>query len=198
MLPPGKSDVDSPLVVAIDGRRKIAINGRRRPGEIRGVVRLLWRLNAFYCAFWHRLEVVDRDPLPTEGPAILISNHTCCIDHMLLQAATRRLLGFLIARELYDFWFFRPFCRVGGCIPVRRDGNDIAAMRAALRVLEEGRVVPIFPEGRILPTSGRELGEAKPGVAFIALRAGVPEGGGGVRAKRSPTALRTRTAAPTP
>ena len=34
--------------------------------------------------------------------------------------------------------------------------------------------MPIFPEGKILPTSGRELGEAKPGVAFIALRAGVP------------------------
>jgi 1-acyl-sn-glycerol-3-phosphate acyltransferase len=35
-------------------------------------------------------------------------------------------------------------------------------------------VVPVFPEGRILPTSGRELGQGKPGVAFIALRAGVP------------------------
>ena len=93
---------------------------------------------------------------------------------MLLQAATRRLLGFLIAKELYDYWLFRPFCRIGGCIPVRRDGNDVAAMRAALRALEEGRVVPIFPEGRILPTSGRELGEAKPGVAFIALRAQRP------------------------
>ena len=137
-------------------------------------MRILWGLNSFYCVFWHRLEVMDRDPLPETGPAILISNHTCCIDHMLLQAATRRLLGFLIAKEFYEYWFFRPFCRIGGCIPVRRDGNDVAAMRAALRVLEEGRVVPIFPEGRILPKSGRELGEAKPGVAFIALRAGVP------------------------
>lgn len=147
---------------------------RRRPGEIRGLVHVLWFLNAFYCVFWHRLEVMDEDPLPKEGAAILISNHTCCIDHMLLQAATRRLLGFVIARELYEYWLFRPFCRIGGCIPVRRDGNDVAAMRAALRVLEDGRIFPIFPEGRIRPTSGRELGEAKPGVAFIALRAGVP------------------------
>jgi 1-acyl-sn-glycerol-3-phosphate acyltransferase len=147
---------------------------RRGRSEISGGVRFLWWLNHGYCVFWHRLEVVDRDPLPIEGPAILVSNHTCCIDHMLLQAATPRLLGFLIAKELYDYWLFRPFCRIGGCIPVRRDGNDVAAMRASLRALEEGRVVPIFPEGRILPTSGRELGEAKPGVAFIALRARVP------------------------
>ncbi len=148
---------------------------RRRAGEIRGLVlKVLWGLNASYCAFWHRLEVANRPTLPDEGPAILVSNHTCCIDHMLLQASTRRLLGFLIAKELYEYWFFRPFCRVGGCIPVRRDGNDVAAMRAALRVLGQGRVVPIFPEGQILPTSGRDVGEAKPGVAFIALRAGVP------------------------
>ncbi len=146
----------------------------RPPGEIRGIVQILWILNAAYCAFWHRLEVMNPDPLPKQGPAILISNHTCCIDHMLLQAATRRLLGFVIAKELYEYWLFRPFCKIGGCIPVRRDGNDVAAMRAALRVIHEGRIFPIFPEGRIRPTSGRELGEGKPGVAFIALRAGVP------------------------
>lgn len=148
--------------------------GRRGATEIRGFVRALWWLNAFYCAFWHRLKVMERDPLPRSGPVILVSNHTCCIDHMLLQASTRRALGFLIAKELYEFWVFRPFCRMIGCIPVRRDGKDVAAMRAALRALKEGRVVPIFPEGRITPTSGRELGEGKPGVAFIALHAGAP------------------------
>ena len=80
----------------------------------------------------------------------------------------------MIAKEFYDFWVCRPFCRLIGCIPVRRDGRDLAAIRAALRALEEGRVVPIFPEGKILPTSGRELGEGKSGVAFIALHARVP------------------------
>ena len=147
------------------------LRGRR---EIRGGVGVLWWVNAAYCAFWHRLEVGWDDPLPAEGPLILISNHTCCIDHMLLQASTRRLLGFLIAKELYEKPLFRPFCRIARCIPVRRDGNDVAATKAALRALAEGRVVPVFPEGRISPTSGREFGEGKPGVAFLALRAGVP------------------------
>jgi 1-acyl-sn-glycerol-3-phosphate acyltransferase len=147
---------------------------RRRPAEIWGPYHGYWLVNALYCAFWHRLEVEGPDPLPAEGPAILISNHTCCIDHMLLQSSTRRLLRFLIAKELYDFWFFRPFCQLGGCIPVKRDGKDVGATRTALRLLGEGKVVPIFPEGRIYPTSGRVLGPAKPGVAFIALRAGVP------------------------
>src|SRR5262249_21629413 len=71
-------------------------------------------------------------------------------------------------------WLCRPFCRILGCIPVRRDGRDVSATRAALRALKDGRVVPIFPEGRILPKSGLELGEGKPGAAFIALHSGVP------------------------
>jgi 1-acyl-sn-glycerol-3-phosphate acyltransferase len=145
------------------------------PGqEIQGVSWLLWWLNAIYCAGWHRLQVSGAAPLPERGPALLIANHTCGIDHLLLQASSRRTLGFLIAVEYYDWWPIRPFCRLIGCIPVRRDGRDLGAARAALRELERGRVVPIFPEGHILPTSGRELGEGKPGAAFLALRARVP------------------------
>ena len=147
---------------------------RRSDAEIRGLLRLLWGINALICAFWYRLEAERIAPLPEHGAAILIANHTCPIDSMLLQATSRRVLGFLIAKEYFDYWAFRGICRLLGCIPVRRDGNDLAATRAALRALEQGRVVPMFPEGRILPTSGRELGSPRPGVAFIVLHARVP------------------------
>jgi 1-acyl-sn-glycerol-3-phosphate acyltransferase len=142
--------------------------------EIHGGLRPLWWANAFYCALVHRLDCKRQAPLPAHGPAILISNHTCGIDNLILQAGCQRVLGFLIAREFYDHWLCRPFCRLLHCIPVKRDGRDLAATRAALRALEQGRVVPIFPEGRINPTSGREFGEPKPGAAYIALRAGAP------------------------
>ncbi len=142
-------------------------------GEFRGSMVFLWRLNALYCTLVHRLKT-NRAPLPTQGAAILIANHTCNIDHFLLQAGTCRKLGFMIAKEYYDFPPFRPFCRLIGCIPVNRNGKDLAATRAALRALEEGRVVPMFPEGKIIPKSGDEIGEGKHGVAFLALRAKVP------------------------
>ena len=142
-------------------------------GEFRGVIVWLWRVNALYCSVVHRLKT-DQAPLPDQGAAILIANHTCNIDHFLLQAGTFRKLGFMIAKEYYDFPPFRPFCRLIGCIPVNRNGKDLAATRAALRALDEGRVVPMFPEGKILPKSGDEIGEGKHGVAFLALRAKVP------------------------
>ena len=142
-------------------------------GEFRGFLTFLWRLNAVYCSLVHRLRT-GWAPLPDQGPAILIANHTCNIDHFLLQAGTYRKLGFMIAKEYYDFPPFHPFCRLIGCIPVNRNGKDLAATRAALRALEEGRVVPMFPEGKILPQSGEVIGVGKHGVAFLALRAKVP------------------------
>jgi 1-acyl-sn-glycerol-3-phosphate acyltransferase len=146
---------------------------RLRP-EIHGLLSVLWVLNASYCYFWHRLRKTGRVPLPEHGAAILISNHTCGIDHMLLQAACHRVLGFMVAREYYEWPRIHLFCRLVRCIPVNRDGRDISATRAAFQALKEGRVLPIFPEGHIVPESGRRLDEMKPGTAFLAVRAQVP------------------------
>jgi 1-acyl-sn-glycerol-3-phosphate acyltransferase len=142
--------------------------------EIHGWLRLAAAINTLYCAVWHQLTAAQKAPLPETGAAILISNHTCGIDHLLLQAASRRVLGFMVAREYYEWACVNWLARIIGCIPVKRDGRDLAATRAALRALREGRVLPIFPEGTIVPTSGRRLGEMKPGSAYIAIHAQVP------------------------
>ena len=62
--------------------------------------------------------------LPEHGPAILIANHTCGVDHSLLQASSQRVLGFMIAQEFYNFPVLHTFCRLVGCIPLRRDGRE--------------------------------------------------------------------------
>jgi 1-acyl-sn-glycerol-3-phosphate acyltransferase len=93
---------------------------------------------------------------------------------MLLQAASDRLLGFMIAREYYEGRWIHWICKAIGCIPVNRDGRDFTAMRTAFRALNDGRVLPIFPEGHIVPESGRRLDEMKLGTAYLAIRAQVP------------------------
>lgn len=142
--------------------------------EIHGILKLLAGMNWLYCRIWHQLKIERRAPLPEKGPAILISNHTCGIDHMLLQAAADRVLGFMVAREYYDHFFLNRFCRLIDCIPVKRDGRDFSATRSAIRLLKDGRVLPIFPEGHIVPESGRRIDQIKPGTAFLALHSGVP------------------------
>lgn len=145
-----------------------------RKDELTPVHLLLQTINVTYCVMLHQFSADRPAPLPIEGAAILISNHTCGIDNMLLQAASRRVLRFMIAKEFYERWPARPFCLLLGCIPVRRDGTDLAATRAALRTLEQGRVLAVFPEGRITPESGRIIGEGLPGAAYLAIKARVP------------------------
>jgi 1-acyl-sn-glycerol-3-phosphate acyltransferase len=142
--------------------------------EIRGLLRLLAVLNTLYCSVWHQLANCGYAPLPEHGAAILISNHTCGIDHLLLQSRSRRLLGFMVAREYYEWKWIHWICRYIGCIPVNRDGRDFAATRAGLRALKNGRVLPIFPEGHIVPASGTKLDDMMPGTAYLAIRAQVP------------------------
>jgi 1-acyl-sn-glycerol-3-phosphate acyltransferase len=148
--------------------------GNRPKPEIHGMLRLAAAINTSYCVIWHQLTTEEIAPLPAIGPAILISNHTCGIDHLLLQAASRRVLGFMVAREYYEWGWVQWMARIVGCIPVNRDGRDLAATRAALRALRNGRVLPIFPEGTIVPASGRQIGEMKPGTAYLAVHAQVP------------------------
>jgi 1-acyl-sn-glycerol-3-phosphate acyltransferase len=142
--------------------------------EIHGFLRVAAVLNSIYCGVWHQLSSDGWAPLPEAGPAILISNHTCGIDHMLLQSKSRRLLGFMVAREYYEWKWINWICRCIDCIPVNRDGRDFAATRAAMRALKAGRVLPIFPEGHIVPASGRQLDPMKPGTAYLAIHAQVP------------------------
>jgi 1-acyl-sn-glycerol-3-phosphate acyltransferase len=149
-------------------------SGKPAPPEIHGILRPMHWICITYCALWHRLKSNGWAALPAQGPAILIANHTCGIDHLVLQSGCRRVLGFIIAREYYDWSLIHWFCKRVGCIPVNRDGRDVQAIRAALRALENGRVLVIFPEGRITPSSGRVLGPILPGAAYVAVRAGVP------------------------
>jgi 1-acyl-sn-glycerol-3-phosphate acyltransferase len=150
----------------------VAFRGRGREDSV--LASALRPICTVYARTIHRLRVLSdtRDPLPHEGAAILVANHRSGFDPLALAVATRRKVRFLMAREYYGAlglgWVFRRF----GCIPVNRDGNDLGAMKAALKALRDGEIIGIFPQGGI-----REAGsslEGKAGVALLALRSGVP------------------------
>ncbi len=115
--------------------------------EIHGFLKIIEFIYWSYCIIWHRLRIDRRAPLPAHGPAILISNHTCGIDHVLLQAACDRILGFMVAREYYEYPALNPWCRLVNCIPVNRDGRDFTATRAALRGAQGGPRAPDLSRG---------------------------------------------------
>jgi 1-acyl-sn-glycerol-3-phosphate acyltransferase len=136
-------------------------------------VRLIAATNEFFTRYFHEITVLTPCPIPETGAAILISNHTAGIDPLLLQSAgPQRLIVWMMAKEYYEIPVLGRIFRKLQTIPVERSGRDLAATRAALRVLEEGRVLGVFPEGRIEPD--RQLLPFQTGVALLAQRTGAP------------------------
>jgi 1-acyl-sn-glycerol-3-phosphate acyltransferase len=116
------------------------------------------------------------DDIPKDGPVILAANHASNADAVILGAWLTERLGrrihWLGKKEMFDWpivgWVFRN----GGVHPVDRASADVDAFRLAERVLEEGHVLMIFPEGTRSPTGA--LQKPKDGLAMIALRSGAP------------------------
>jgi 1-acyl-sn-glycerol-3-phosphate acyltransferase len=143
------------------------------PDELRPIIRALMALNRQICSCVHRVRVLAPCRLPAAGPAILVSNHISHMDPALIQSGCRqRQLSWMMTRDFYDLPLAGPLFRMVRAIPVSTSGRDVSALRAAMRGLEEGRIIGIFPEGRI-GRSGQML-EFQTGVALIAMRSGVP------------------------
>jgi len=122
--------------------------------------------------------------IPEAGPAIIVSNHTSPVDPVLLWARHfmhfrrphLRVIGYLTAREYFELpGFVNWVCRAMECIPVDRNGRDMQSVRQALERLKQGRLLGLFPEGRLNEeTPNDRLLAGDTGVAWLALKAAVP------------------------
>ncbi|MBI2524899.1 MAG: 1-acyl-sn-glycerol-3-phosphate acyltransferase [Candidatus Rokubacteria bacterium] len=119
-----------------------------------------------------RLEIRGADRVPMAGPVLIVANHVSLLDPPVVGGACRRQLCFMAKAELFDIPLLGRLLRAVNARPVRREGGDARALKAALRVLEEGKALLVFPEG----TRGEEgrLSEGKPGVGMLAVVSGAP------------------------
>src|SRR5258708_3992583 len=105
--------------------------------------------NRLFCRCYHDVEVQTPRRIPRRGAAILVCNHLSGLDPMLIQSASQRLVTWMMAREYYDLKALTWLYKLVEAIPVERSGRDLPATRAALRALAHGRVLGVFPEGKI-------------------------------------------------
>ncbi|MEM8874728.1 MAG: lysophospholipid acyltransferase family protein [Planctomycetota bacterium] len=142
------------------------------PFDTRVDVRVMMGLNRFFTRFWHRSRVVRPAPRLPDGPFLVTPNHISGLDPALVQSAVPRPIVWMMTAEYYDVAWLRPFLRRVEAIRVDKEINDSSAIRAALGALKAGRVVGIFPEGRL--QERRELRPLQPGAVVLAARSGVP------------------------
>ena len=126
-----------------------------------------------------RPTVEGLDRIPEHGGAILASNHLAVADSFLLPLLVRRRITFLAKREYFTQpgllgWLKKMFFMGVGQVPVDRSSGSAAqaALDTAVRLLREGTLLGIYPEGTRSP-DGR-LYKGKTGVARMALEANVP------------------------
>ena len=112
-------------------------------------------------------------PLTDGQGAVIVLNHRSSVDPFFVQTTTLRKIRWLVAREYCEHPAFAWFLRACEVIPVGRGGVDTAATKAALRTVESGGLVGMFPEGRINMT-GELMLPGRPGAALVALKARVP------------------------
>ncbi|AKG41792.1 lysophospholipid acyltransferase family protein [Streptomyces xiamenensis] len=126
-----------------------------------------------------RPRVEGLENIPGEGPVVLAGNHLTFIDSVILPLISKRQVHFIGKDEYVTgrslkgrimAWFFTGV----GMIPVARDGGHggVAALMTGLRVLEQGKVFGIYPEGTRSP-DGR-LYRGRTGIARLTLMSGAP------------------------
>jgi 1-acyl-sn-glycerol-3-phosphate acyltransferase len=159
-------------------RREALITGPSSPGsrrfapltvKARFVNWLIKRIARILC----RVDAVQLDKVPAQGPLILVPNHVNFLDtpvtytHLL----PRPLTG-LVKKETWEHPILGPLFQLWGGIPIRRGEADLQALRLGLEALEAGMILAIAPEGT--RSGDGRLGRGHPGVAILALRSGAP------------------------
>jgi 1-acyl-sn-glycerol-3-phosphate acyltransferase len=130
------------------------------------LLRLLWRP-------WAE----GRENIPADGPVIIASNHLSFCDSFFMPIVIRRKVTFLAKAEYFTTpglkgRLTRRFMYAVGMVPIDRGDSDAAraALTTGVRVLGEGTLLGIYPEGTRSP-DGR-LYRGKTGVARLALESG--------------------------
>ena len=93
--------------------------------------------------------VALKRPVPElpEGNLVICANHFSYMDAIFLAVLCDTPITFLAKESLFHKPVVGWVLKKCGCIPVSRDGQDVAALRQAVRLLQAGHTIMLFPQG---------------------------------------------------
>jgi 1-acyl-sn-glycerol-3-phosphate acyltransferase len=115
--------------------------------------------------------VLGAENLP-DGPYILAPVHRSYVDWLVVARITRRRLRYIVKAEVWKSKAVGRLIEALGAFPVHRSGADREALERCRLVLAGGEPLVMFPEGT--RRRGPKVEDLREGVAYLALRAGVP------------------------
>jgi len=129
--------------------------------------RTMYKIFAPVVRWAYRLQAVHAENLPDTG-CILASNHTAFDDVLIISAAARRQVRYMAKKELFKIPLLAQLITGLGAYPVNRGGADVGSIKRTIRMLEEGELIGIFPQGHRHGRSDPRTTEVKGGIGMIA------------------------------
>ena len=121
-----------------------------------------------------RLKVTGQQNIPQNGPFIIVANHSSLLDPIILGVSIKPKIIFVAAAYLFEIHWLGYLLRKANSIPIYRENNtnNIRSIKQALKILQRGGVLGIFPEGGV--DRQKDDLTIKAGAAFLATKIGVP------------------------
>ena len=124
----------------------------------------------------YRLRVQELDRVPEDGPAVIVCNHVSFVDALVIMAACKRPIRFVMDHHIFRWPVLNFVFRTSKAIPIASAKEDPAMMEKAFdevgKALDAGDLVGIFPEGKI--TADGNINPFRPGITRILARNPVP------------------------
>lgn len=142
----------------------------RRPFWKRHWYNFSWLLLRLASMLFFRLRVTGQENVPKSGGVLLVANHQSFLDPPLVGCSCPRQAYFLARKTLFRSGFLLRFLHSYDVVPLDQEGTGVGGIKASLRVLKNGGVLVIFPEGA--RSADGEIAPFRPGFTTLATRSG--------------------------
>lgn len=146
-------------------------------GDGRGsrAYRIIYALLSGAVGLIFRIKVVNAAKEPDEGGYVVCANHISATDPIIIcYAFKKHQVHFMAKKELFKIPVLSGLIRMLGAFPIDRTGNDVGAIKNAVRIVDEGKALGVFPQGHRYPEQDPRQTKIKNGAVLIASKVGAP------------------------
>ncbi|HAX61922.1 MAG TPA: 1-acyl-sn-glycerol-3-phosphate acyltransferase [Elusimicrobia bacterium] len=131
-----------------------------------------WLISRIIFNTVYRRKIIGLENLPKSGSYILAANHKSYADPPLVGSCIKKKIYYIAKKELFRVPVFGWLIKKANAFPVDRDTADAGALKNALKILQSGNILLVFPEGtRYKPGKIRKL---KNGAAMLSIASNSP------------------------